>query len=135
MSFGEVAVSITLLHADVHEGTFALRRQVISDILALRNAAIHLWYEEGAQPYEPVTGCHTGMMDLSQVDLPVDATYYRDPAARRAAALTCERRPDRLCWNAGRPDRRVDRLTPTRHRPDTATRRMSLLLPSGTGWE
>ena len=90
---------------------------------------------EGRKTYEPVNGCHTGMMDLSQVDLPVDATYYRDPAARRAAALTCERRPDRLCWNAGRPDRRVDRLTPTRHRPDTATRRMSLLLPSGTGWE
>ena len=89
----------------------------------------------GRQTYEPVNGCHTGMMDLSQVDLPVDATYYRDPAARRAAALTWERRPDRLCWNAGRPDRRVDRLTPTRHRPDTATRRMSLLLPSGTGWE
>lgn len=43
-------LSITLLHADVHEGTFALRRQVISDILALRNAAIHLWYEKGARP-------------------------------------------------------------------------------------
>jgi len=90
---------------------------------------------EGRKTYEPVNGCHTGMMDLSQVDLPVDATYYCDPAARRAAALTCERRPDRLCWNAGRLDRCVDRLTPTRHRPDTATRRMSLLLPSGTGWE
>ena len=109
-------LSITLLHADVHEGTFALR-QVISDILALRNAALHLWYEEGAQTYEPVNGCHTDMMDLSRVDLPVDATYYCDPAARRTAALTCERRPDRLCWNAGRPDCRVD-LTPTRHRPD-----------------
>jgi len=34
----------------VHEVTFALRRQVISDILALRNAAIHLWYEKGARP-------------------------------------------------------------------------------------
>jgi nitric oxide dioxygenase len=47
----------------------------------VRNADIHLWYEEGAQTYEPVNGCHTGMMDLSQVDLPVDATSYRDPAA------------------------------------------------------
>ena len=69
-------LSIILLHADVHERTFALRRQVVSDILALRNASIHLWYEEGSQTYEPVNGCHTGMMDLSQVDLPVDATYY-----------------------------------------------------------
>ena len=42
----------------------------------MRNAAIHLWYEEGAQTYEPVNGCHTGMMDLSQFDLPVNATYY-----------------------------------------------------------
>ena len=42
-------LSIILLHADVHERTFALRRQVVSDILALRNASIHLWYEEGAQ--------------------------------------------------------------------------------------
>ena len=96
-------LSITLLHADVHEGTFALR-QVISDILALRNAALHLWYEEGAQTYEPVNGCHTGMMDLSRVDLPVDATSYRDPAARRTAALTCERRPDRF---AGTPAGRI----------------------------
>ena len=69
-------LSITLLHADAHEGTFALRRQVVSDILALRSAAIHLWYEEGAETHEPVNGCHAGMMDLSQVDLPVDATYY-----------------------------------------------------------
>jgi nitric oxide dioxygenase len=69
-------LSIILLHADVHERTFALRRQVVSDILALRNASIHLWYEEGAQTYEPVNGCHTGMMDLSQVDLPANATYY-----------------------------------------------------------
>ena len=38
--------------------------------------SIHLWYEEGAETHEPVNGCHAGMMDLSQVDLPVDATYY-----------------------------------------------------------
>jgi nitric oxide dioxygenase len=67
---------ITLLHADAHEGTFALRRQVVSDILALRNASIHLWYEEGAQSHEPVHGCFAGMIDVTQVDLPADATYY-----------------------------------------------------------
>jgi nitric oxide dioxygenase len=64
------------LHADAHEGTFALRRQVVSDILALRNASIHVWYEEDAQSHEPVWGCYAGMMDLTQVDLPADATYY-----------------------------------------------------------
>jgi nitric oxide dioxygenase len=70
------SLSITLLHADAHEGTFALRRQVVSDILSLRNASIHVWYEQGAQSHEPVHGCHGGTMDLTQVDLPADATYY-----------------------------------------------------------
>jgi nitric oxide dioxygenase len=37
-----------LLHADVDEGSFALRRQVVSDVLALGNASIHLWYEDGS---------------------------------------------------------------------------------------
>jgi nitric oxide dioxygenase len=69
-------LSITLLHADAHDGTFALRRQVVNDILALRNASIHLWYEAGAQTHEPVTSCHAGMMDLDHIDLPDDATYY-----------------------------------------------------------
>lgn len=68
-------LSITLLHADSDEGSFALRRQVVSDVLALRNASIHLWYEDGAQSYEPVDGCYAGLMDLGQVDLPDGASY------------------------------------------------------------
>jgi hypothetical protein len=107
-------LSITLLHADVHEGTFALRRQVISDILAGATLPSTCGTRRAHRPTNRSTDATPGMMDLSQVDLPVDATSYRDPAARRAAALTCERRPDRLCWNAGRPDCRVDRLTPSR---------------------
>jgi nitric oxide dioxygenase len=67
---------ITLLHADLDEASFALRRQVVSDVLALRNATLHLWYEAGAQSNEPVAGVHAGMMDLSAVDLPDNATYY-----------------------------------------------------------
>jgi hypothetical protein len=64
-----------LLHVDVDEGSVALRRQqVVSDVLALRNASLHLWYEKGDQTHEPVDGCHAGMMDLSQVDLPDNAT-------------------------------------------------------------
>ena len=69
-------LSITLLHADEDEGTFALRRQVVSDVLALRNAAIHVWYEKEAHSNEPVNSVHQGMMDLAAVDLPADATYY-----------------------------------------------------------
>ena len=65
-----------MLHADLDEASFALRRQVVSDVLALRNASLHLWYESGADSNEPVAGVHAGMMDLAQVDLPDDATYY-----------------------------------------------------------
>jgi nitric oxide dioxygenase len=67
---------IVLLHADAHEGTFALRRQVVSDVLASRNASIYVWYEEGGRSNEPVDGVFAGMMDLSQVSLPEDALYY-----------------------------------------------------------
>jgi nitric oxide dioxygenase len=69
-------LSITVLHADVDEGTFALRRQVVSDVLALRNASLHVWYESRAQTVEPLSSVHAGMMDLAQVALPDDATYY-----------------------------------------------------------
>ncbi len=65
------------MHVDVDEGSVALRRQqVVSDVLALRNLSLHLWYEKGDQTHEPVDGCHAGMMDLSQVDLPDNATFY-----------------------------------------------------------
>ena len=67
---------IVLLHADAHEGSFALRRQVVSDVLALRNATMHLWYEHGAHSNEPVDGVFAGMMDVSQVSLPEEVLYY-----------------------------------------------------------
>jgi nitric oxide dioxygenase len=53
-------LQIMVLHADVHEGSFALRRQVVSDVLALRNASIHLWYEKGTGSNEPVDGSIPG---------------------------------------------------------------------------
>jgi nitric oxide dioxygenase len=67
---------ITLLHADVDEASFALRRQVVNDVLALPNAALHVWYEKEARSIEPVSSVHEGMMDLGAVDLPDDAMYY-----------------------------------------------------------
>ena len=69
-------LQIMVLHADVDEESFALRRQVVSDVLALRNASIHVWYEKGTGSNEPVDGVYQGMMDLSQVALPDDAWYY-----------------------------------------------------------
>jgi nitric oxide dioxygenase len=67
---------ITVLHADLDEASFALRRQVVSDVLALRDASLHLWYEKQSYSNEPVAGVHEGVMNLDQVDLPDDATYY-----------------------------------------------------------
>jgi nitric oxide dioxygenase len=69
-------LSITLLHADLDEASFPLRRQVVTDVLALQNASLHVWYERGAVTNEPLDGVHDGRMDLDAVDLPDDATYY-----------------------------------------------------------
>src|SRR3954452_11903015 len=38
---------ITVLHADLNEGSFPLRQQVLDDVRALPNASIHVWYEHG----------------------------------------------------------------------------------------
>jgi len=69
-------MSITLLHVDVDEGHFALRRQVVSDVLALPNASLHVFYNNGAVSNEPVSSVHAGIMELDAVDLPDGAIYY-----------------------------------------------------------
>jgi nitric oxide dioxygenase len=68
-------LQIMLLHADEHEGTVALRRQVVSDVLSLPNASLHVWYQNGSS-HEPVNGVHAGMMNLDDVTLPDNAWYY-----------------------------------------------------------
>lgn len=67
---------VMLLHADLNEDSFALRRQVLDDIAALPNASIYLWYEQGTGSRLPVQGCFSGEMDISQVNLPDAAVYY-----------------------------------------------------------
>lgn len=69
-------LDITVLHADANERSFALRRQVVEDVLTARNASLHVWYEDGTGSIEPVDGVHPGFMDLSQATLPDDALYY-----------------------------------------------------------
>ncbi|MGW3679417.1 globin domain-containing protein [Streptomyces prasinus] len=69
-------LSITLLHADLDEASFPLRRQVVNDVLALRDARMYLWYEKDARSLEPVAGVFEGQMDLTAVDVPDDALYY-----------------------------------------------------------
>lgn len=69
-------LEIMVLHADEHEGTVALRRQVVTDVLALSNASFHVWYLDGTGSHEPVDGVHAGMMNLDDVTLPDNAWYY-----------------------------------------------------------
>jgi nitric oxide dioxygenase len=66
---------ITLLHADVDEASFALRRQVLADLETLSGGSAHVWYENGAHSTLPVEA-HEGVMDLAEVKLPDDALYY-----------------------------------------------------------
>jgi nitric oxide dioxygenase len=66
---------ITLLHADVDQQSFALRDQVLADLQALPGSAAHVWYEGDTASTLPVE-VHAGKMDLSDVRLPDDATYY-----------------------------------------------------------
>ena len=69
-------LDVTLLHADLDEDSWALRRQVLDDVRALPNGSVHVWFERGATCSLPVDGVHGGMMDLDAVDLPAHAAYY-----------------------------------------------------------
>ncbi|MET9827214.1 MULTISPECIES: globin domain-containing protein [Streptomyces] len=72
----ESALSVTVLHADHDEASFPLRRQVVNDVLALRNARMYLWYENGSRSLEPVDGVFEGLMDPGAVEPAQDAVYY-----------------------------------------------------------
>ena len=67
---------ITVLHADLDEGSFPLRQQVLDDVRALPNARMHVWYEGGPGGSLAVDGRFGGMMNLDDVELPADAFYY-----------------------------------------------------------
>ena len=67
---------VTLLHADVEESSFALRRQVSEDITRLPDGRMFVWYETGGGSELPARGAFAGLMDLARVDLPDDAIYY-----------------------------------------------------------
>ncbi|MGY1662537.1 globin domain-containing protein [Geodermatophilus sp. SYSU D00705] len=69
-------LDVTLLHADLDESSWPLRRQLVDDVKGLADGKLHVWFERGAQCSLPVDGVHEGMMDLTEVDLPDDAVYY-----------------------------------------------------------
>ncbi len=69
-------LDVMLLHADLDEAAWALRRQVLDDVRALPNGSLHVWFERGAECSLPVDSVHDGVMDLGEVELSEDATYY-----------------------------------------------------------
>lgn len=75
LTAADSGLEIMVLHADENEGTVALRRQVVSDVLELPNGSMHVWYQNGGS-HEPVDGVHAGLMNLDDVTLPDNAWYY-----------------------------------------------------------
>ncbi|GAA2593869.1 hypothetical protein GCM10010399_25600 [Dactylosporangium fulvum] len=69
-------LEVMVLHADIDETSFALRRQVLGDVAALPRGSMYAWYERGAQTRLPLDGAFAGLMDLAQVPLPDGAAYY-----------------------------------------------------------
>lgn len=67
---------IVLLHADHDEESFALRHQVLTDIAALPNASIYLWFEQGGLRRSTAQEVFHGLMDISHVTLPDNAVYH-----------------------------------------------------------
>jgi nitric oxide dioxygenase len=64
------------LHADLDQDSFALRDQILRDIRTFPDAAIYAWYENGAVDTLGLDGVYAGLMNLDQVNLPQNATYY-----------------------------------------------------------
>ena len=69
-------IDVRMLHADLDEESMALRQQVLTDVRALRQGQLHVWFERGAECSIPVDSVHAGRMDLEDVHLPGDALYY-----------------------------------------------------------
>jgi nitric oxide dioxygenase len=63
-------LNVTLLHADVDEASWALRRQVVEDVRRLPHGRVHVWFERGDECSLAVDGAYEGFMDLTDVELP-----------------------------------------------------------------
>ena len=97
---------IMLLHADHDEDAFALRGQIRDDIATLPNASMYVWYEQGANSQLPMQGVFPGRMDISQVQLPDNASYHLCGPVPFVQAV--RKRPDRAwCCATGHPIRGV----------------------------
>ena len=67
---------------------------MVSDVLALPNASLHVWYANGTASHEPVDGVHAGLMNLADVTCPTTpgtTCAARSRSCRRCAARLIER--------------------------------------------
>lgn len=69
-------LSVTLLHADLDEASFALRHQVLADVRALPGGRAYAWYERGEGDGLGLDGVFPGWLDVDAVELPAGATYH-----------------------------------------------------------
>jgi nitric oxide dioxygenase len=69
-------LEVRMLHADTDERSFPLRQQIFTDMRRLPKGELHVWFERGAECTMPVDSVHAGLMNLDDVDLPLDALYY-----------------------------------------------------------
>jgi nitric oxide dioxygenase len=67
---------VMLLHADESPDAFPLRRQVTEDIGRLPEGSLHSWFVNPAEDPAGSGSTFQGFMDVSAVELPLDAEYY-----------------------------------------------------------
>ncbi|MBS1674893.1 MAG: hemin transporter [Actinobacteria bacterium] len=68
--------TVRLFHADRSHDTHALYASLRRQVLAMRDAKAQNWYEHDADHAPTLHPALPGLMDLSQVDLPEDATVF-----------------------------------------------------------
>ena len=67
---------VTILHADRSPAEHVLRSEVSGAAESLSDSVVHSWYESGADTADGPGAIHTGLMDLSEVDIPAGAHVF-----------------------------------------------------------
>ncbi|MEU1973672.1 globin domain-containing protein [Microbacterium sp. NPDC019599] len=76
LSRRQPARTVRLFHADRAHDTHALYSSLRRQVLAMEDAKAQNWYEEDAEQAPTLHPARAGLMDLTDVDLPDDATVF-----------------------------------------------------------
>lgn len=68
--------TVRIYHADRHHEAQPLYRRMLGQALQLKDCRAEFWYEEGAESAPTRIPAHSGLMDLSEVDLPEDCRVF-----------------------------------------------------------